>query len=578
MIRFRIIGGGYLELPDIFEFQFAFNNSLFSFDNMKVNRTTEFQIPATPNNNLLFNFSNEPSADGTYLRTSKPAQLFYDGGVINGTLFIGKYSGGSYSAIFVYGELTKLKDIKDKGAIRNYCSFTNEILIDDAYIVNGCAANGVLPYNFRFYKYQNGIADVDKLTTIINMLPTVKLSYLTAEAASALGVSVDFTGLTGYNSIGLILNDNKANPTPETVTASGITKSTLALTGGSGYFDTGTVTFKYKPLNTIFWKNQDVKVFVCKQDLTIKFNSNYGFFGVVGNSSTNFLTTAANAKSFPSIVSGTEIQLKKDEYFTFVNLLDYFLQEPIDDFDTNISLSFDVWSGDAGSADVGETYPLQANLPDITFVDLLKIYATLFKCGIEFNPVTSVFSFFKFDFDKSTAVDIDSILVAEKSVDRTFLDYARKNTVNFKSEEYVTTPYFLQYNIQNANIADEKSLITIPFSDGVLSTNSDVLVHDFETVDPFAKKGKEITIAVCSKTSGQNYLKHISQLYQNFTVDDNLTSLIANSTTVEVTIKQSDAVFLKIKNNNVYKYRGKHYICINGTHSGNTSDLTLIKI
>ena len=73
-------------------------------------------------------------------------------------------------------------------------------------------------------------------------------------------------------------------------------------------------------------------------------------------------------------------------------------------------------------------------------------------------------------------------------------------------------------------------------------------------------------------------MKHISQLYQNFTVDDNLTSLIANSTTVEVTIKQSDADFLKIKNGNVYKYRGKHYICINATHAGNTSDLTLIKI
>ena len=281
---------------------------------------------------------------------------------------------------------------------------------------------------------------------------------------------------------------------------------------------------------------------------------------------------------FRNIIAGTEIEFKKDEYFTFVSHADYSFETPIDDFDTNISLSFDVWSGDAGSADVGENYPLQANLPDVTFVDLLKIYATLFKCGIEFNPVTSVFSFFKFDFDKSTAVDIDSILVAEKSVDRTFLDYARKNIVNFKSDEYVKNPYFLQYNIQNANISDEKVLLTIPFSDGVLSTNSDVLVQDFETVDPFAKKGKEITIAVCSKTIGQYNLKHISQLYQNFTVSDNLTGLIANSTTVEVTIKQSDADFLKIKNNNVYKYRGKHYICINGTHSGNTSDLTLIKI
>ena len=577
MIRFRLISGEYLDFPDNFDFSFIYNNSLFAFDNMRVSRSVEFSIPSTPKNDRIFNFASDPSKDGTFVRSEKDVMLQYSGGKIDGKLFIGKYSGGNYSAIFVYGELTKLKDIKDKGAIRNYCSFTNEILIDDAYIVNGYAADGVLPYNFRFYKYQNGIADVDKLTTIINMLPTVKLSYLTAEAASALGVSVDFTGLTGYNSIGLILNDNKANPTPETVSVAGITKSTLALTGGSGFFNTGTVTFKYLP-GVIFWSKQDVKVFVCKQDLKIKFNTQYNTIAIVGNSGTDFLPRNGSTGFFRNIIAGTEIEFKKDEYFTFVSHADYSFETPIDDFDTNISLSFDVWSGDAGSADVGENYPLQANLPDITFVDLLKIYASLFKCGIEFNPVTSVFSFFKFNFDKSTAVDIDSILVAEKSVDRTFLDYARKNIVNFKSDEYVKNPYFLQYNIQNANISDEKVLLTIPFSDGVLSTNSDVLVQDFETVDPFAKKGKEITIAVCSKTIGQYNLKHISQLYQNFTVSDNLTGLIANSTTVEVTIKQSDADFLKIKNNNVYKYRGKHYICINGTHSGNTSDLTLIKI
>ena len=577
MIRFRLISGEYLDFPDNFDFSFIYNNSLFAFDNMRVSRSVEFSIPSTPKNDRIFNFASDPSKDCTFKKKKKDVMLQYSGGKIDGKLFIGKYSGGNYSAIFVYGELTKLKDIKDKGAIRNYCSFTNEILIDDAYIVNGYAADGVLPYNFRFYKYQNGIADVDKLTTIINMLPTVKLSYLTAEAASALGVSVDFTGLTGYNSIGLILNDNKANPTPETVSVAGITKSTLALTGGSGFFNTGTVTFKYLP-GVIFWSKQDVKVFVCKQDLKIKFNTQYNTIAIVGNSGTDFLPRNGSTGFFRNIIAGTEIEFKKDEYFTFVSHADYSFETPIDDFDTNISLSFDVWSGDAGSADVGENYPLQANLPDITFVDLLKIYASLFKCGIEFNPVTSVFLFFIFNFDKSTAVDIDSILVAEKSVDRTFLDYARKNIVNFKSDEYVKNPYFLQYNIQNANISDEKVLLTIPFSDGVLSTNSDVLVQDFETVDPFAKKGKEITIAVCSKTIGQYNLKHISQLYQNFTVSDNLTGLIANSTTVEVTIKQSDADFLKIKNNNVYKYRGKHYICINGTHSGNTSDLTLIKI
>lgn len=578
MIRFKILAGGYIELPSDFNISLIFNNSLFAFDNMKVSRSVEFEIPSTPKNDLLFNFSNDVAKDGTFVRSEKAVQLQYSGGKIDGKLFIGKYNGKSYSAIFVYGELTKLKEIKDKGAIKNYCTFTETLLVDNTSQWDAYSAGGTLLSNFKFYRYQNGISDEEKLTTLVNMLPTAKLSYLVAKAASALGVAVDFSNLTGYNSIGLILNENKANPIPETVTAAGITKSTLALSGGSNYFQTGTVTYKYRPLNSIFNKNQDVKVFVCKQDLTIKFNSNYGFFAVVGSSSTDFKTTSNDGVSFPSIVSGTEIQFKKDEYFTFVSYADYSLQQPVDDFDFNVSLSFDVWSGDAGSADVGENIPLQSNLPDITFVDMLKVYAALFKCGIEYNPLTSTFSFFKFNFDKSAAIELDSIVVAEKSVDRTFLDYAQKNIVNFKSEDYVANPYFLRYTIQNANIADEKTLFTIPFSDGILSTNNDVLVMDFETVDPYGRKGKEITIAVASKTSGQNYLKHISQLYQNFAVTDNLTPIIANSTTVELTIKQSDADFLKLKNSNTYKYKGKHFFCITATHSGVTSELTLIKI
>ena len=48
MIRFRIVGSGYLELPSDFEFSFSYNNGVFAFENMQLSRSGEFTIPRTP--------------------------------------------------------------------------------------------------------------------------------------------------------------------------------------------------------------------------------------------------------------------------------------------------------------------------------------------------------------------------------------------------------------------------------------------------------------------------------------------------------------------------------------------------
>src|SRR5574344_308358 len=118
MIRFRIVGSGYVELPADFDFTFNYNNGIFAFDKMQLSRSGEFTIPRTPANDLLLGFSHDPSNDGNYIRKSKPAELHYSGGKIDGYLFIGKFTTGSgYSAVFVYGELAGLKRIQELGTI-----------------------------------------------------------------------------------------------------------------------------------------------------------------------------------------------------------------------------------------------------------------------------------------------------------------------------------------------------------------------------------------------------------------------------------------------------------------------------
>jgi hypothetical protein len=594
MIRFRIVGSGYLELPSDFSFSFNYNNGIFAFDSMQLSRSGEFSIPRTPANDLLLDFSHNPSSDGTFIRKKKQAELHYSGGKIDGYLFIGKYTGGtysgSYSAVFVYGELSGLKSISEKGSIGTYLNLnlTDSVYVDPTSIVSAYNSSGILPDTFKLYNYRNLIQDVNKLTNAINMLPTVKLSYLMSSAATALNINVDTTGLgIGREAVGLILSGNKASPSLTTVNVSGITKTSSAnplnFSGGSTFFELTTRNFKYKHKTAIGWyttENVTVNVLRCKADLTILFETAYYDFACVTGIGDTFLSDGSFEGWFRNIYPNTTIDLKKGDYFTFTNKNDYdiFNGRPTDDYDEMINLSFKVYSGDVNTVDVSETLYLRDNLPDVSLLDLVKIFANLFRCGVQYAASTNTISFFNFEFDKSTAEKLDDVLIEIKSVDRTFLNYARRNVVKFNNEDYVDREHNVEYMIDNDSLSDEKTLFTIPFSEGNANFSKSVVVNDFELASPYKKTAKKQTICVASNTAGVNYLMHISMLYENFDISEKLKDIIFNSTTVVMSVKMTAGDFLKIGNTKVFSYRGKHYCCIFGTHSGQIAELTLIKI
>lgn len=589
MIRFRIVGSGYLELPADFDFTFNYNNGIFAFDKMQLSRSGEFIIPRTPANDLLLGFSHDPSNDGNYIRKSKSAELHYSGGKIDGYLFIGKFTAGSgYSAVFIYGELAGLKRIQELGTIDEYMSANYSLSVDEP-LINSYYPSGLFPFESRFWRYQNGIPDASKFVTHFNQFPTVRLSYLLTQAATAAGVTIDTTALgTAKDALGLILSTNKANMVTKRVDVTGAPNNSLAISdGGVGLFAIGYRKFTYRnyPTNTKSY-TVNVRVLICNSDLTIhNINTNYFMAMVTGDGNT-FLSTGGavpnpTSNDFRYIKADEKISLKKGDYFTFVNKSDYFLGAAKDSYNDNIpsGFFFRVWAGEAGTVDVLEDFYLEDNLPEVSMIDLIKVFANIFRCGIDYNSVTNTISFFNYSFDKSTYKKLDDVMIAIKSVDRTFLDYAKKNYIKYKNEEYVTTSTAeLIYNIFNDNLSEEKTLYTVPFSEGIKSDNGDVVVLDFETAEPYKKTAKLPTLAIPSMTVGENNLKHISELYNHFSIPDNLTAIIQNSTTVVCDVKMSAGDFLKIKNTDVFGYRGKKYICIAGSHSGEIADLTLVKI
>lgn len=576
MIRFKIVGSGYLDLPSDFDFSFQYKNSVFAFENMQLSRSSEFTTPRTPANDAILEFSHDVAQDGNFIRKRKAAELHGSGIKISGFLYFGKYSNGGYSTIFVYGELTALKRLNEIGAIGNYINPTDSLTVEDDSITPAYFASGKLANNFKFYNYRNGVAEADKLVTGVNLSPTVKLSYLLSQAATAVGLTVDTTTLGDLkDAIGVILAGNKADPSLTSVSISGTPNDNLDFTGGNDYFYLGEARMKYKPQGSLFWKSDTVNVLVAQRDLTVRFDSFSGVAAATGNG--KFYTNNTLYYFPDNFTICEEFTLKSGEFFTVIDLDDFYLWR-LTSYGTAVTATIKVYSGDEENVDLSESYFLKPNLPDVTIVDILKIYANLFRCGLNYDESTNTVSFFNFAFDKSAAMELDNIVIEISDVDRTFLDYCQNNRIDFKSEDYVTNRFGLSYSIDNDSLQADKVLYTIPFSEGIQAVNSDVQVNDFELVAPFKKKAKNCTLAVPSKTSGQTYLKHISTLYRNFYIMDNLTAIIANSTTATFKVKMDVKTFLGIENTATFKYRGHYYCCIEGTHTNGVANLVLVKI
>lgn len=598
MIQFRV-NDTYLDLPTGFNLSLKYTNSCFAFDKMELNRSQEFSIPATQKNNKLFQFANNPSNNGDFIRRVYVAELYYDGGgVIRGELRIIKFDSGSgYNAILTWGELTNLQKLREKGSIKdNWGDDTTALQVDDALIISAYLATFPIlfqTYPFRFIRYQNGAQN--PLQTTMNLSPTLSLKYLLDGTSSRLGVNIDYGTFTDQcKSVGIILSGNKRDNEKKLFSISGNAKNGYTLTGDySDYFESaGELTYKWQNSSSekfvLFWKKQKVKVFVAKKDIVIK-KANYvggNLVTIVGDNELDWLYPKSEDLNVMAKMGSIDLEIPRGKKFAFISMSDWGIYNNfindwwVNDFDTNINVSdIQIQFKNENDVEVDTDYPLYQNLPDVTIIDILKTYSNLLHCGIDYNVETNTISFFDFNFNKANAKKLEGKVVSLKSIDRKFSDYAQVNEVLFKSEEYVVSKSKIVYKIDNQTLPTTKTLYTIPFSDGDIDVNGNVLVKDFDlSVNPPKKTAKQATICLASPTDGQNYLKHISKLGEYFVLPNTLDSIVMSSTTVVLSIICQPKYFLSIKNTDTFEYRSVYYCCLSATYSNGIAELTLVKI
>ena len=452
---------------------FQFVSAVEGLDKKHASRSESVKIPMTPHNMVIFGFPNHADQWGGGVRSTHTAELYYSGGVVRGTFKVTGVSATEITGAIIYGgsnlvqggalsrKLSELISPPDNIVMRagKWYWEKSHILGTHLYF-NGYdadAASGFrLPSVQAAYLVQllekacGFTADAAYKDTDINIvLPTMKaIDDWGASGTIMPNHNIPYTlssGLSTYleNQILVIQDDGGGNTRPEYVLrAKQRCRIHISGTNADGVFSLTSLGEKKRASHlNVGWRKipaeaagqvrdgsylaniieaEDIRKscdvifdlevgdFVCYWRYV--WNSGYRQWGDWGNASA-FTCEAGQA--------GGELQLSQD-----------------------------------GSGWNYGSYYLNANLPDMSAVDLLRALAVAKSCELVYDESSNTFGMFDFDFDaagdsvisldgrckvgaiKRQALDFGQ--VHEWGLQRGEFDYYSEKTNRMRSELYVT--------------------------------------------------------------------------------------------------------------------------------------------
>lgn len=604
MIVFNI-NGETLDLYANTGLQVQRGNMLFAFDDIELSRSTSFEVPATPNNNRIFALANDPLQAGGVARKRLQAQLQYSAGVIDGYLYITESSAKSYKLLFVFGELMKLKEIKEAGKIEEYLNVDWDITWSDS--LYPVYTNNALARINPFYaiRYKNGVQDYWQQG--INIMPSFLLKSLTDVCAEYFGVALTRNSNTADRYRLVIpkplqkddgVTQQLIKDESGTIDHNGIDNDILQVENIKvNYFR----QYVAMPWQCQFW--------VARQDMTIKFaqgiSDSYFLMttkqSAYGNTVFDFLggytfpieyEEAANRNNSDywqgEPLGGRSIEIKAGTPFTLMTPANYiynettygeygFSSEPV-------PFSFEIAIGSLSSTvEYGNIIKAAANLPDVTFVDLLKTEAALLGKALYYTTNGGI-TYEDCNYGTWARLEVsDEQLISIGSVTRTFGDYARRNLIQFDSAEYVPDGERVDkaYAIDNDNIEAEKELLQIPFSEGarysilnnvafVDDTQREETTKDGEQVVKYTIDGGKFSLLYCGDSG---YMERPTVATAEW-----LQNLLIQSTKISAQIKMPLFQFMQLSEKTVILLRGGTYVWTRLQWSGDVATMELNRV
>ena len=586
---------------------------LFAFDKIECERSASFDIPATPQNDRIFQLAKWIQAPGTGMRRRYYAQMQASVVTKNGYIYVDAYAKGNYKAIFVTGELLGLQQIRDAGKLADLAIFSDTVAwtaglvpdlpnraTDNWNIVKYSQA-GSPPHPSWLIKYV-----VDTIVAA-NNLPAINIP------ASGHGLRV-ITGVpqllkqTDVSFARAIASGNwvdvtQTYPYPR-ITTLGIQSSAGDL---SGLFSLADYDVQYRRhwedydfqtmqpvLRTVTYAG-NVQHLVTTQKVKLTFSRDFpadtyigtfddygqytGGFGFLGDRSFGKYWNGSQSVTtrIGEPLAGRTVVLEAGTSFVFVresDLLDYTkYTEDTTTHETweqgwkNVRSAFDVTGvtieGD-GDAVVGNTVRLQDNLPDITLVDLLKAVAALTGKVLNYTDYSGV-TFDDLDVSTWSVKELKNVISVE-TMSRKFGEYAQRNTLQFDSDKSVAQSARVidAYVIDNDNLESVKELQTVPFSEG--GVNYDGAVE----IVAVAEDNEKDTVADAATSV-------TSMARASLPLNENLQSLCDASTAVTLQVSMSLLEYESIQAKTAIYYDGVKYVWTEAQWSKDVATFKLSK-
>lgn len=583
MIEFNV-GGILLDTPSGMRLQFVKKNILFAFDSIECERTTSFRLPKTSTNLRAFDFSNDFHRQGTAMRIRVDAQLRIGVVVKNGYLYVQTYNHNSqeFDCIFVTGELLGLKQLKELGK-------ANEIPYEynNNVSYNILTSPTILLQNPNF-RVMRSYADDD-----VNR-PSYNLGYILDWLVGRTDITV--SELPNQLDV-LITEPNQLQPIVFSITQQVIDSSQPTQDISGDYYNTIASSAnvyavfdnigydEYNGEPTVIFGVQryyNPRFLRAKMDVKITFPADfpnvfmYGmrdeYGGMVFYGDYSFSVVDYQMTITGKPLAGRTISLKKDDAFIFVDSDDFQMVRgsaggglPSLGFYPLISITdFNGMTVEAdGELKTGDIIYLRDNMPSLTAVDILKIYAYINGKVLWYDSENERVTFEDLIVNDYPVYTLKNV-IGVTSVKRSFGDYARKNILRYESPEFMRSSDVIeeQYTIDNMNIEQEKELYQIPFSEGRRYK---------ETAALLIRGTDNDTIARPNLITGRLFR---TELLKN----NVLQSILTNSTTIEVQCEMSLFEFNRIRDKMRIFYDNAHWVWLNISWDNGVADITLARL
>ena len=583
MVRFKILGQE-LKLPENFSISFSSNNPIFNFDSIQLIRTQSFFVPSTAENDSLLGFTGRHDRFGDMARNIINAELIYSGGKFDGRFYIDECNDG-YSCVFVFGELLKLKEIKESGEIAKYLNFTNTILWSDGQATFDPVS---LLQPLGLYKYSI-YAMGQNISAGWNFLPTVSLKYLLDSCKNYFGVDVNLGSLQEkINFMGIKLNGLNATDTdvvPE-----------MEITGGgtgpyfSGY--NGTVLQEVTLPSHFVEASQPLKSLKILFNYKVRFRFTLPAYEIIeGYVYVIFcFYVYSNGGVLKKIIANAETAEKDYDFYLNLEKNDIFgFYAQAGGGSSPARLNFNIpftcnVMDTGGKIEYGENYPLQPNLPALTFIDLLQIVAKTTETAILYDETTNEISLFEFN-DWLTPINISERIIKKGSLLRRFSNFAQKSIVKFANSEKVQigTENEDIFYLHNESIEAEKVIHEIKLSGGgknkdygIVSTAKKLILGDIERV--VGGNGQvSYKFGTDKDTLVEWDVETLALRPVEFIKNTQLREMVQKSTIIKRDVEMTLNEYLNIKHNSTFLIDGIVYAWFSRKWSKNVASFELQK-